>query len=864
MSRFFAGGSSDSETSSSDEELLGSSSSESGSEESEEEEEDSDEASDSESESESSDDEGDKRTGASRFLKKSFMKGQASDSEDDSEDESKRVVKSAKDKLIDEIDLCIRAIDNAKKINDWVVILTEFDKLNKHVERADKQYQTTPAQYIKSISELEQFLQETVTAEKSSKKKMNALNARALNTARQRIKKNNKTYESQIADYKADPEAFQKAQEAKSAPVAKAVKTKAAVVATSAADEDEGFSTVGKAGRVAQFTAENIFTSIQSISESRGKKNTDRKDQVRILEALMHVATTPYEKIIILLRLIPVRFDTASSGHAISTENWMTVKDDINALFALLEKNIKTYQISESAPEPESLETGLPPRADGVVEIPGSIVSLVERLDDEFTRSLQDIDPHTTEYVDRLRHETSLYALILRTQIYLETTSTVPLHDIEAASRILIRRVEHIYFKPSAVIITAENVAWSELPEALESSITPRPTGDHSEDYTISLINSICAVLYRQPNPIYRTRAILCNIFHYALNNQYYKARDLLLMSHLQSTIHTAESSVQILFNRALVQIGLCAFRAGLIHECQQSLQELNSSLRLKELLGQGVQKYSQSTTDGRRLLPFHMHINLELLECVYFTASLLIEIPSMAASENQIDAKKKVISKTFRRMLDYNRRQVFTGPPENTRDHIMQAARALLDSEWATARDLLNSIKIWSLLSDSESIKKMLGEKLQIEGLRTYLFRYGSTYQSLSLATLSKLFDLPKTRVYAIVSKMIANEDIAAALDQRANTIVFRQGVELSRLQNLALALSEKAVQLVERNERLAAGGHQLGDAARGANTNAASNTGNASSNAPASNRTGPRTDNRRTQQNNQNSTNNPKAVKA
>lgn len=114
-SRFFHGGDSDSESSSSEEEELYTRSDES--EESSEEE--SEEEESEESEEESSEDEG--RGGASRFLKPSA--GLGGDETDESEDEDReRVVKSAKDKRLEELEGTIKLIENATKINDWAVI----------------------------------------------------------------------------------------------------------------------------------------------------------------------------------------------------------------------------------------------------------------------------------------------------------------------------------------------------------------------------------------------------------------------------------------------------------------------------------------------------------------------------------------------------------------------------------------------------------------------------------------------------------------------------------------------------------------------------------------------------------------------
>ena len=220
------------------------------------------------------------------------------------------------------------------------------------------------------------------------------------------------------------------------------------------------------------------------------------------------------------------------------------------------------------------------------------------------------------------------------------------------------------------------------------------------------------------------------------------------------------------------------------------------------------IQRYSQVTPEQERLerqrqLPFHMHINLELLECVYLTCSMLLEIPLLAQTGSSPDIKKRIISKTYRRLLEFHERQIFTGPPENTRDHVMQASRALAAGEWRKSASLITSIKIWELMAEPEPIKAMLSAQIQEEGLRTYLFTYAPFYDTLAVTTLASMFDLPERKVAAVISKMISHEELAAALDQVNSVIIFRKGVELSRLQSLALTLSDKASGLIEANER-------------------------------------------------------------
>lgn len=671
----------------------------------------------------------------------------------------------------------------------------------------------TPKIYIQAVAELEDFTNETASKQKASNKKMNASNSKGFNAVKQKIKKNNKEYATLVEKYRADKDAFMADQvEAAPAPAPAPKPTKVEKIenfaaAAAVAGEDDGFATVGRGGKTLQYTPESILKHLRVIVESRGKKNTDRADQIRTMQKLLEVATTPYQRIRTYMTLISTRFDLTATSTAtyMSSEQWQAANEEYSALLSVLEEN-RQFLVSEVADEWED-DDKQPTVAEGeIFFIPGSVVSLVEHLDDSLTKGLREIDPHTSEYIERLTDEQALYASLVRSQLYVESLKGADKNGQESMNRLVIRRLEHIYFKPANVIAIVEQAKDKAVPTNIESAVTATyKSGDIQ-----SLVASICNYLFEHSDGIPRARAMLCQIYFLALHDQYYKSRDLMLMSHLTENIATFDVSTQILFNRTLVQIGLCAFRAGLIYEAQNTLGEICGSGRQKELLAQGIimQRYStvspeQERLERQRQLPFHMHINLELLECVYLTSSALLEVPLMAQTSSTPELRRRMISKTFRRMLDYNERQVFTGPPENTRDGVIAGAKALAAGDWKLSASTFAAIKIWDLMPQPELIKAMLSRQTQEEGLRTYLFTYAPYYDSLSISSLATMFELEPKKIVSIISRMISHEELAAALDQVNDAIIFRKGVELSRLQSQIVTLADKSTNLLESNEK-------------------------------------------------------------
>uniref|UniRef100_A0A3P8P9H8 Eukaryotic translation initiation factor 3 subunit C n=1 Tax=Astatotilapia calliptera TaxID=8154 RepID=A0A3P8P9H8_ASTCA len=813
--------------------------------------------SDSESEESSSDDEiTDKAPGAT--FKQSLLLS-------DDEEDTKRVVRSAKDKRFEELTNLIKTIRNAMKIRDMSKCLEEFEQLCRAFLKSknivDKE--GIPPFYIRLLADLEDYLNQ-LWEDKEGKKKMNKNNAKALSTLRQKIRKYNRDFESEIAAYK----------EVKS-------KTKSSCLfsmhcmnllgggvnlvfpfsqkdKSSSSDEDDDdddddgdwspsdsdsrsetsdkeeenalkrkrlvtflkvkrskyfeyllfvFSPIAtiqeKPKMFAKGTEINTAVVVKKLNEilqARGKKGTDRAAQIELFHALAAIAA---ENNLGQGILVKIKFNIIASLYDynpnlaafMKPDMWKKCLDCIDELLDILFEHNNIFIGENIAEDSENLAV-----SDQPFRVRGCILTLVERMDEEFTKIMQNTDPHSQEYVDNLKDEGRVCGIVDRLLTYMENKGST-----EEICRVYLRRIMHTYYK--------FDYKAHRRSLGLQGETKVRDGTESEGEDSAVIMDRLCKFIYaKDRTDRIRTCAILCHIYHHALHSRWYQARDLMLMSHLQDNIQHADPPVQILYNRTMVQLGICAFRQGMIKDAHNALLDIQSSGRAKELLGQGLlmrnmqeRNAEQEKIEKRRQVPFHMHINLELLECVYLVSAMLLEIPYMAAHE--FDARRRMISKQFHHQLRVGERQPLLGPPESMREHVVAASKAMKMGDWRTCHSFIinekmNS-KVWDLFPEIQRVREMLVRKIQEESLRTYLFTYSSVYDSISMATLSEMFELEMPTVHSIISKMIINEELMASLDQPTQTVMMHR-TEPTSLQNMALKLAEKLGNLVENNERV------------------------------------------------------------
>ncbi|KAI6175685.1 Eukaryotic translation initiation factor 3 subunit C [Aphelenchoides bicaudatus] len=520
----------------------------------------------------------------------------------------------------------------------------------------------------------------------------------------------------------------------------------------------------------AEITTKDVCDKLAELTATIGRKGADRKLFGRRLQELRTVAEENELGIGVLAKLELARVTSlletnSKANKPMDYSEWTVTLDALDSLLNLLVEN-PNLQFSVSIEEDEeNYSDDTKPYC-----LRGSVIMQLKRLDDELTKIFQNSDGYSNDYIDKLKGEMKFSDLIDKAQGYIDSRENTEHFDIEELAVIYMLRIEHLYY---------------------------RYTDDPKNE---ELMERLCKKIYSLKNAtLQRQRAFLCQIYHHSLHDRLDKAKELLLMSHVKVIVDHSEDSIQILYDRAMCQFGLCAFRHGYIKEAHRELSDIHKdSQRVKDNLGQGMSRQvdrtpEQEARERSLQVPFHMHINTEVMECVYLVCSMLLEIPTVA--QHQHDMKRRVLSRPFHYHLKASEKSILVGPPENTREHIVAAAKAMLNGDWLKCRDFLinekMNAKIWNLFREPEKIKSMLIERIQKQTLKTHLFMYATVYKSVSVDNLCKVFELDQQVVYSLVQKMIEKQNFSAKLDKPDNLNISAE--ELTRVELAIWALTQK-----------------------------------------------------------------------
>ncbi|KAF8821578.1 putative eukaryotic initiation factor-3, subunit 8 [Cardiosporidium cionae] len=754
-----------------------------------------------------------------------------------SDEEEHRVVRSFKNRRWDDMREVIKQMYNHMKIKDFVQLGKDYENLLKYIGKVTLliEQEGPPSFFIRTVVEVEEYVEKQLK-DKEGFKKLSKGRASALNTLRAKLRKSTELWQVYLDQCRKNPNDFLSAEseesdasvassesddysedelEGDSEGEAKSEKKVVAKLGSSqfdsddesewsdeevaaiSADENDRLASVmdiwgikatlrdsgavkgpkqrtkttkdvkGKEGEKSEIalaakdieslfdttdiTAEAIQKRVQSVVEKRGRRGVDRSEQMNILKRMADIAKCVGQQcyVEVLAQLVTAEFDTTSGGHAgQSAEMWLNTYKNLEQILEILEIQPTVRLVDVSVSEEISEE----PNERNPDKISTTIVSaFLERLDDELIKSLQLKDVHSDLY-----------------KVRLDTVAS-------SAWELVKRRLK-------------------KCPQFISGEVQPS-----------SVVEYLAEIISKYGEHREKVHAQLHLAYNKNLHDYYYEARDLLQIPSMHELCMQLDVRTQILYNRNLVQLGFCAFRKGLISEAHSYLSDICAQNRHKELLAQALSMVKnqektpeQERAERRRLLPYHLHINLDLVEGVHNICAMLLEVPHRAKNRYSSDFQ---ISRQFSRMLEIYDSQSFQGPPENQREMIVAAMKALQKGDWKECSRHVFNLNIWDKFVNPDNVKEVLLNHIKREAMRTYIFSYLALYESFSVSQLSSMFLLQKGEVHSIVSKMMVYEEIHANWDETSQNIIINR-VEPSRLQQLALSIAENISIAVEQNE--------------------------------------------------------------
>ena len=160
-----------------------------------------------------------------------------------------------------------------------------------------------------------------------------------------------------------------------------------------------------------------VLKKLSEIISQRGKKSTDRQEQIELIEELRVVARRAglgdAIELKLMLSLISSIFDyNPNMATNMKPELWRRLIDTISELVKFLNEHTEIEIVEEITDEEENVSDLSQP-----YRVHGLPLALIERMDDEFTSILQNTDAHSPDYVESLKNELKVCSIIEKMQV---------------------------------------------------------------------------------------------------------------------------------------------------------------------------------------------------------------------------------------------------------------------------------------------------------------------------------------------------------------------------------------------------------------------------------------------------------------
>ena len=554
---------------------------------------------------------------------------------------------------------------------------------------------------------------------------------------------------------------------------------------------------------------------LSRIERSRGRRGCDPQQAVHELGLILEVVEAGHgifgscEVFTVLSRLLVAEFDASTSAfRRIRPESW-------KRLLCLVKRSLAVLQADPLATLRECDGAEARPAEDLQRGAHTELCRSVLRLDTELGKALRLAEVHEVEYAEYLDCTVEMLGLLAASlTLFQQHAALFP----EGEWRIAACLLDAVYHLDDAIMQSVIQVRTASPPQVEQGFWTLWQGPGDSEASVRSLCAVVCA---RSDDAAFRTRAVLQQAYHHALHGRYREAQTLLALSGVAEEAARLDVSVQVLCNRTVAQLGLCAFRDGKLLEAHAALEGLCTSGSAERLLGQPPRRGPRAQAGNARapdlVVPAHMHIAVEFVEAVHLACAALLEAPQLAAQELKRghSYERRVPLSFLAEQLKKFEQRTYIGPPEDSRQRVLVAAKHLTLGEWEACASLLEQALLqWVAAADVERLQSMLRGHVKSASLQAYLTIYSSVYECFEVMRLSAMFAVDERAVRATVNRMMRDGQLAAAWDEDSTLIMVhkREAPSTQDLASHLAALSAAVASSAKRSGRLGAVGPERG----------------------------------------------------